>query len=82
MCGEIPNGPGPVVLSLGFSKTTVSIGLLIRVIVKFWQVLGKLEEYHKIGYKILIISNQNGIEARKITIDQFKVRWNKKHFGY
>ena len=41
------------------------------------RVIPKLKEVHKEGYKIVIITNQGGIEKRKITIDEFKTKAEK-----
>ena len=37
------------------------------------QVHSKLKQLHEDGFKLLIISNQNGIEAKKTTVQQFQV---------
>lgn len=38
------------------------------------KVKSKLKQLHEDGYKLLIISNQNGIEAKKVTVQQFQAK--------
>ena len=39
----------------------------------FFKVTAKLQQLHEDGLKLLIMSNQNGIEAKKVTVQQFQV---------